>query len=51
MKYLVTSLSSVFAASLPAICEAHAQKTQPPPNVILILADDLSVKELSCYGH
>jgi arylsulfatase len=50
-----TSLQSVVEslialALLPAICLADQIETQPP-NIILIMADDLGYAELGCYGQ
>jgi len=42
-------------ASLPLGCLAQRTKSaglkEKPPNLIVILADDISAKELSCYGN
>src|SRR6187402_3087958 len=43
---VLSVLIALFALLVPAI-PAHAAK---PPNIILLLADDLGAKELSCYG-
>jgi arylsulfatase A-like enzyme len=41
-----------FVASCLAILGWESQSlTATPPNVIVILADDLGAKELGCYGH
>jgi len=40
---------SAAATSLPAM--ARAAKADRPPNLIVIMADDLGAKELGCYGN
>jgi len=42
-------LIAVVAALAPAAVGRAADNR--PPNILLILADDLGAKELSCYGH
>lgn len=36
---------------LALVCNPMISAQQPPPNIILVLADDLGAKELSCYGN
>ena len=52
-RFLVCLVSAVVFAGLTASCATAATKAaaRKKPNLILIMADDLSAKELSCYGH
>lgn len=47
MKQTLTLLAALLLAPVAMLHAADAQK----PNIILILADDLGAKELSCYGN
>ncbi len=49
MKFIATLIALMTLAAAPARAAAPAADAAKP-NVILILADDLGAKELSCYG-
>ena len=40
-----------FLSASPAVLAGRARGASRPPNVILMMADDLSARELGCYGH
>jgi arylsulfatase A-like enzyme len=49
---LVTVAVACQLGSLDKLCAAETiGRGDPPPNLIVIMADDLGAKELSCYGH
>ena len=49
--FLVRSIAVAVAAGFPLLSSAQTKNPDRPPNLILIMADDLGAKELSCYGN
>lgn len=45
----ILKILTIFATAIPAFAQ-HASP-QPPPNFVVIMADDLGARELGCYGH
>ena len=49
--FFVLTITVTMAASFPLSAGAETKNQDRPPNLILIMADDLGAKELSCYGN
>jgi len=48
--FFMLVITGAVAASFPRAARAETKNQDRPPNLILIMADDLGAKELSCYG-
>ena len=49
--FFILAMTVAVAASFPLAAGAETKNRERPPNLILIMADDLGAKELSCYGN
>ncbi|MEM6692175.1 MAG: sulfatase-like hydrolase/transferase, partial [Planctomycetota bacterium] len=47
----IMAVATALTLSNIAIANPAGPTNAPPPNIVLILADDLAWKDLACYGH